>query len=551
MAAPQAVPSLEQTTDEPLGPAAAAISTAGWIVSAVLAAGFLIAIGVLAHQENGGPPHATLELAGGEPATIYFPGATGTMIYEHIPLVPPPAESRPAGVVLVHGHSADRNSVSRIARQLATNGYVVLAVEVHGHGANRNPFRESFGSSGPELLGDVKNGVDFLRTSPFVNPARIIVMGHSMGAGAALDYAATDKDLAGAVMISGGFDLYGPERPHNALFIFAQRDPGFIRMLSSDIAGHLIGADKPELGKRYGTFEAGNAVEAVEVPGVDHVQILSSDAASKTIIEWADGATGNKRTSAIDLRDPRRMTSTIALLLFACLLVPMGRMTATFAPRWDRAEGTGWLGLVAVAAALAAAMPLVAMARPASFLGIEVGSELFSWLAVAGIIMLFVMAARTRLDWRKIGTGAGQVMLAAAMSFALIYAANGAMAATTHSLTLTPERALTMLFSTMLAFPFFLAFEMLVRRGGTTASTVTGALGRIVLLAMMFVAMAFDVLPFVLGLLIILFVITFITIEIFAASVYSVSRNLLLIAVVESAWLAWIISAWMPIKFMI
>ena len=49
-------------------------------------------------------------------------------------------------------------------------------------------------------------------------------MGHSMGAGAALDYATHDPNLKGAVMISGGWTL-GPERPKNALFIFAERDP--------------------------------------------------------------------------------------------------------------------------------------------------------------------------------------------------------------------------------------------------------------------------------------------------------------------------------------
>jgi hypothetical protein len=35
--------------------------------------------------------------------------------------------------------------------------------------------------------------------------------------------------------------------------------------------------------------------------------------------------------------------------------------------------------------------------------------------------------------------------------------------------------------------------------------------------------------------------------EIFAAAVYRISRNLLLIALVEAAWLAWLIAAIFPI----
>jgi hypothetical protein len=43
--------------------------------------------------------------------------------------------------------------------------------------------------------------------------------------------------------------------------------------------------------------------------------------------------------------------------------------------------------------------------------------------------------------------------------------------------------------------------------------------------------------------------IAYLMIEIFAASVYSASRNLVLIAVFESLWIAWMIAAASPITF--
>jgi hypothetical protein len=103
---------------------------------------------------------------------------------------------------------------------------------------------------------------------------------------------------------------------------------------------------------------------------------------------------------------------------------------------------------------------------------------------------------------------------------------------------------------TVLMFPFWMGFELLVRRGGLTISTVWGSLGRILILVMMAVGVSLNVLPFVLMLVLPIIGIGFVMMEIFAASAYSVSRNLTLIAVAESLWFAWMLAAASPITFM-
>ena len=133
--------------------------------------------------------------------------------------------------MLLHGYSADRASVSTLARRLAQNGIAIISIEFAGHGINRNPF--SRGETDETLVNETKTAVDYARSLPLVDSSRIIVMGHSMGAGTALDYAQHDNTISGAVMISGGFDLYGPQRPRNTLFIYAQHDPDFIRRLAA------------------------------------------------------------------------------------------------------------------------------------------------------------------------------------------------------------------------------------------------------------------------------------------------------------------------------
>ena len=141
-------------------------------------------------------------------------------------------------------------------------------------------------------------------------------------------------------------------------------------------------------------------------------------------------------------------------------------------------------------------------------------------------------------------------MLAGAAGFAVVYVCQVAMSVMLHHLSLSPERLMVMAMATVLLFPFWMSFEWLVRRGGLAISTVQASLGRILILVLMGVGVALNVLPFVLILILPILGIAFVMIEIFAASAYSASRNLTLIAVFETLWFAWMIAATSPITFM-
>jgi alpha/beta superfamily hydrolase len=440
--------------------------------------------------------------------------------------------------------------MSTLARRLAENGYGVLAIDVNGHGENRNPFNGGEAES-DALRDDVKKAVDYLRNSDLVDGSRIVVMGHSMGAGAALDYATHDANLKGAVMISGGWVL-GPVRPKNALFIFAENDPDEpIQGTSIALATHLADVQKIELGKTYGDFAQGIAVEAVRVPGVNHVTIISSPEAATTIVKWLDNAFGTPRAGAIELKDPRRGAARLALLMFVILLVPLGRVCGSMAPSWaeERPGPSGWIGLLIVGGALIGAMPFTT-ADPASFVQVIVGSIQISWFAVAGLILLGVIALSHPLEWYRIREGATAAIIAGAVAFAVVYVCQVAMSPMLHHLSLSPERLTVMAIASVLLFPFWMSFELLVRRGGLALSTVRASLGRVLIVVLMAVGVALQVLPFVLILILPIIAIAFVMIEIFSASAYSTSRNLVLIAVFETLWWAWMIAASSPITFM-
>jgi dienelactone hydrolase len=515
------------------------------IISLVLVLLFILAVARLTRLENGGPPHVFVMLPGQEPATMYLPGP-GDPFYS---LFPKPQAERPPGVVLIHGFSGDRVLMSGLARRLAENGYAVIAIDVNGHGENRNPFNG--GEAETEALRvNVKEAVDYLRASNLVDGSRIVVMGHSMGAGAALDYANNDQDLKGAVMISGGWSV-GPNRPKNALFIFAQGDPVGIQEASTMIATHLAAVPQIGLGKVYGDPKQGTAVEAIRMPGLDHITIVNSPEAAVTIVKWLDGAVGMARTGAIEVKDARRGSARFALLMFVILLIPLGRICGSTVPEWagERPGPGGFMGLVILGGALLAAMPLAA-ADPAAFVPIVVGDSQISWFMVAGLIILGVIALTHPLEWYRAREGIGAAMIAGLAAFAVVYVCQVSMSMMLHHLSLTPERVMVMAMGAVLMFPFWMGFELIVRRGGLAGSTTWASLGRILILVLTAVGVSMHVLPFVLMLILPILGITMVMIEIFSASVYSASRNLVLIAVVETLWFAWMIAASSPITFM-
>ena len=452
------------------------------IVSIGLAIIFILAVARLDHLDKGGPPHVYVMLPGNEPATMYLPGPGDPFFTQF----PKPAAERPPGVVLIHGFTGDRVLMSGLARRLADNGYGVLAIDVNGHGENRNPFNGSnFDSS--SLRANVKAAVDFLRSSQLVDGSRIVVMGHSMGAGAALDYATNDPNLKAAVMISGGWTL-GPVPPKNTLFIFAERDPvDAIQVPSTALAAHLANVPQIALGKSYGDFAQGNAVEAIQMPGLDHVTIVNSPAAAAVIIKWLDSAVGLTRTGDLKLKDARRGSARFALFVFLILLIPIGRVCGSMVPKWeeDRPGPSGWIGLLILAAVLLAAMPLSA-ANPAWFVPVIVGDVQISWFGVAGIDprrrARDLASARMVPRPRRRRRGDTRRGFAA---FAVVYVCQVAMSSMLHHLSLSPERLMVMAMATVLTFPFWIGFELLVRRGGVAISTLWASLGRVLILVMM------------------------------------------------------------------
>jgi hypothetical protein len=308
-----------------------------------------------------------------------------------------------------------------------------------------------------------------------------------------------------------------------------------------------------ELGKTYGEFPQGNAVAAIQISRVNHVTIAYSPEAAATMVRWLDGAFGTARTGEINLREPRRSAAMLAGLLFLVLLIPLGKIGGEIAGEWTEGPSGlgGWPGLAILVVALLAAMPLVAMIVPTAFFPLVVGDVQVAWFWTAGVILVIVLILAQVLQWRRLRDGLGTTVLVALLVMTVIYLCQVAEQVTLHTLSLTPERLIFTVVGTLLLLPFWLSFEFMLRRGDLFVSTIRATIGRALIIATLVVGIFLQVLPGVLMLILPNLVLIYVAVEILAASAYSSSRNLTLIALVESMWFTWSIAAIVPITFML
>jgi dienelactone hydrolase len=523
------------------------------VVSAAALAVFLVASAWMGHLERRGPAHGDLLLEGDVPATLYLPRGEGVRAFADVP----PRGERPAAVVLMHGFAGDRLGMSGLARRIARSGHAVLAIDAGGHGENRKPIRNGWVRS-DAFAADLAAAVDFLRGSPLVDGMRIALVGHSMGAAAALDFATRDSGIDAVLMISGGWRLEGPYPPPNALFLVAESDPEPIRRrvreLAEQVAGAPIeaqsaGAPVAQTGPTLGRFGSGNAVRLAVVEGANHQSILWDAAAAREIVRWLDGAFGSDRARHEVGDDPRTAAATILAAAFLLLLPGVGQVVARLLPRGPALPGDRRAaGLLAIAGALALAMPLVATGTPAAILSLEVADVVVAHFAIAGVALLLAMGWRRPGLFRGLASGLPWTLLGSTLALLAIHVLTNPLAPVLHRMTLTPERSVVFGLAAAGLLPFTLAFELLLRRGSPLSASLYALAGRALVVLVLLIGVATGILGGVVLFMLPALGAVFVVFEALAVPIHAAARNVLAIAAIEAAWLALVCAATMPIR---
>ncbi|MCO1655671.1 alpha/beta hydrolase family protein [Pseudonocardia humida] len=304
------------------------------------------------------------------------------------------ATGRGPGVVVVHGFAGSTPLMRGFADTLARSGYVVVLLDAAGHGRSRVPF-----GSVP-LVDDLATALRHLRGQPGVDPARVGLLGHSMGAGAVLAGAALDQGVAATVAISGGSgsDDGGP-RVRNLLVLAGDLEFAGIRAAGPRLVRALHPGAEPD--RTYGDPGAGTARRYAEIPGVEHVGVLFSAATHRAALDWFDAALDPRRAAApvvvpLDRAGTALLLHLAAVLGFGALttLVLLRRappVAAGGAAAPDPGAAAGGRSAVRpVLAPVAAAVgaTLVMRVVPAGWLPVRVADYAVGWLAVFGLVLL-------------------------------------------------------------------------------------------------------------------------------------------------------------------
>ena len=110
----------------------------------------------------------------------------------------------PAAVV-IHGWGGNAGDMVPVADRLRALGLHVLLVDAHGHG--RSPAITV--SSMPAFARDVHDATRWLRSRDDVDGSRVVLVGHSVGAGACLYAASDDSGVAAVVALAPMADPVG------------------------------------------------------------------------------------------------------------------------------------------------------------------------------------------------------------------------------------------------------------------------------------------------------------------------------------------------------
>jgi dienelactone hydrolase len=364
------------------------------------------------------------------PATVAIASADsglerGSVVVDGVPvttLLADPGTRSPVAVV-AHGFAGSAQLMDSIGIGLARAGYATVLLDFTGHGTNGERLPLDGTSPTTDVLdADLGAVVAWAQMQPWADPARIGLVGHSMGAGAVVRYAVTDARGAGVITSTVALSLPSadpvpsgePTVPRNLLLLVGANE----QQRFTDAALGAVTAAYPgaELGESFGSSVDGSARGSEVIPRADHITILFSTDALQQTVDWFDSSVGAPSSGH------RVGGSSIGWLLVLTVgaaigFVPLARLAfpgrpvvaeayvqpaAAFAGAGEaptRARrGAGAVLLLSVLASVVGSLVAAALTPLADLVPLAVGGYVLVWFAAAGaasFLLALVLRRRT------------------------------------------------------------------------------------------------------------------------------------------------------------
>jgi pimeloyl-ACP methyl ester carboxylesterase len=284
-----------------------------------------------------------IQTAGGvKIADIRFAGTNGLTMSGLLYIPPNATPQTPApGILAVHGYMNSRETQTAFAIELARRGYVVLAIDQPGHGYSAPPARAN-GFGGPD-------GLNYLRSLPFVDKNNIGLEGHSMGGWSILAAANAGQNDYKALVLNGSSTgrPFAPEGtaawPRNLALVYGRydefspffwRSPDARKVTASKKLWDVFGQSTELVPAHvYGSIDQGTA-RVLFTPSETHPQNhISRETVAHSIDWFRQTLTGGKPLPANDqIWLWKEIGTLVALVGFVLLL--LGTFDVLLGVRW-------------------------------------------------------------------------------------------------------------------------------------------------------------------------------------------------------------------------
>jgi dienelactone hydrolase len=350
----------------------------------------------------------------------------GRAVVDGVPvttLVADPAVRSPV-VVVVHGFAGSAQLMDGIGIGLARAGYAAVLLDLTGHGTNGERLPLDGSTPATDVLdADLAGVVAWAQQQPWADPARVGLVGHSMGAGTVVRYAVADAQGAKAIGATVALSLPDddavpsgqPTVPRNLLALVGANE----QQRFTDAALGAVTAAYPgaALGESFGSSIDGSARGSAAIARADHITILFSTDALQRTVDWLDSSVGAPSTGhAVG-------GGTVGWLLILTVgaaigFIPLARLAfpgrpvvdepyvpaaASFAgaeavaPRRDRSAGA--VLLVTLVASVLASLVAKALTPAAGLVPLAVGGYVLVWFAAGGaasFVLMLLLQRRSR-----------------------------------------------------------------------------------------------------------------------------------------------------------
>ncbi len=229
-----------------------------------------------------------------------------------------PATGATTTVVMLHGWGSNAEHMLPLALPLHRAGFTVLLIEARNHGASDG---DSF-SSLPRFAEDLGAAIAWLQQQGVPQPGRIAVLGHSVGAGAALLEATRNTSIAAVISIGAFADPTEVNQRYLADVHLPQPVVWLVQRYVEWLIGHRFAAIAPintirharcpvllvhgacdrrvpvEDARRIAAAGEPARVALLEIPGADHDSVELIESHADRLVQFLHQAAGDMQTAA-------------------------------------------------------------------------------------------------------------------------------------------------------------------------------------------------------------------------------------------------------------